>query len=113
MKLEKKIIRGAALLSAACSSLVWATEPAGLALAQKNSCTACHGIDHPVVGPAYQAVAAKYKGDTGAEARLIAKVKAGGSGSWGAVPMPAQSQVSDADLKTIVEWVLAGAKTDK
>lgn len=77
------------------------------ALAQKSGCLACHSIDKKVLGPSYKDVAAKYKGDKTAEARLIAKVKAGGSGVWGPIPMPAHSpQVKDADIKTIVQWVL-------
>lgn len=78
------------------------------ALAQKNGCLACHSVQNKVVGPAYKDVAAKYKGDKGAEAKLIAKVKAGGSGVWGPIPMPPNSpHVSDGDIKTIVEWVLS------
>ena len=78
------------------------------ALAQKSGCLACHSIDKKVLGPSYKDVAAKYKGDKTAEAKLIAKVKAGGSGVWGPIPMPANSpQVKDADIKTIVEWVLS------
>ena len=77
-------------------------------LAQKSGCLACHSVDKKVLGPAYKDVAAKYKGDKTAEAKLIAKVKAGGSGVWGPMPMPANSpQVKDADIKTIVEWVLS------
>ena len=78
------------------------------ALAQKSGCLACHSIDKKVLGPAYKEVAAKYKGDKTAEARLVAKVKAGGSGVWGPMPMPANSpQVKDADITTVVQWVLA------
>ncbi len=78
------------------------------ALAQKNGCLACHSVQNKVVGPSYKDVAAKYKGDKGAEAKLIAKVKAGGSGVWGPIPMPPNSpHVSDGDIKTIVEWVLS------
>jgi cytochrome c len=81
---------------------------AAQALAQKSGCLACHSVDKKVLGPAYKDVAAKYKGDKTAEAKLIAKVKAGGSGVWGPMPMPANSpQVKDADIKTIVEWVLS------
>ncbi len=80
----------------------------GQALAQKSGCLACHSVDKKVLGPAYKDVAAKYKGDKGAEAKLIAKVKAGGSGVWGPMPMPANSpQVKDEDIKTIVQWVLS------
>ncbi len=79
----------------------------GLALAQKNACMSCHGIDKKIVGPAYKEVAAKYKGDKTAEAKLIAKVKAGGKGVWGQIPMPPNPQVKDDDVKKIVEWVLS------
>lgn len=78
-------------------------------LAQKSGCLACHAIDgQKILGPNYKDVAAKYKGDKGAEAKLIAKVKAGGSGVWGPMPMPANSpQVKDDDIKSIVQWILA------
>jgi len=78
----------------------------GLVIAKKNNCLACHSVDHQVVGPAFKAVAAKYKGNSQAEKILMAKVKSGGQGVWGSMPMPAQSQLSDADLKTVVDWVL-------
>ena len=78
------------------------------ALAQKSGCLACHSIEKKVLGPAYKDVAAKYKGDKTAEAKLIAKVKAGGKGVWGDVPMPPMgAQVKEADIKTVVEWVLS------
>ena len=81
-------------------------DDAAKALAQKSGCLACHSVEAKVVGPAFKDVAAKYKGK-GAEGKLIAKVKAGGSGVWGPVPMPANSpQVKDDDIKTIVTWVL-------
>lgn len=81
---------------------------AAQALAQKSGCLACHSVEKKILGPAYKDVAAKYKGDKTAEAKLVAKVKAGGSGVWGPMPMPANSpQVKDADIKTMVEWVLS------
>jgi cytochrome c551/c552 len=76
------------------------------AMMQKNGCAACHGIDKKIVGPAYVDVAAKYRGDKNALAQLSQKVKAGGSGVWGAVPMPPNAQVSDADIKSLVSWIL-------
>ena len=76
-------------------------------LAKKNACTACHAIDKKLVGPAYKDVAAKYKGDKGAEAKLVEKVKKGGVGVWGQVPMPPNSNVKDEDIKTLVKWVLS------
>lgn len=81
---------------------------AAQALAQKSGCLACHSVEKKILGPAYKDVAAKYKGDKTAEAKLVEKVKKGGSGTWGPMPMPANSpQVKDADIKTIVEWVLS------
>ncbi len=78
------------------------------ALAQKSGCLACHSIANKVVGPAYKDVAAKYKGNKEAEAKLIEKVKKGGSGVWGPIPMPANSpQVKDEDIKTVVQWILS------
>jgi len=78
-----------------------------LALAQKSGCTACHSVDKKIVGPAYKDVAAKYRGDKGAEAKLIDKVKKGGTGVWGQIPMPPNTQVNEADVKKLVEWVLS------
>lgn len=78
------------------------------ALAQKSGCLACHGVDKKVLGPGLKDIAAKYKGDKGAEAKLVTKVKKGGSGVWGPMPMPANSpQVKDNDIKTIVKWILS------
>ena len=97
-------------IAAASSMLVAAQVNAAdaSALAQKSGCLACHSIDKKVLGPAYKDVAAKYKGDKTAEAKLIAKVKAGGSGVWGPMPMPANSpQVKDADITAIVQWILS------
>jgi len=79
---------------------------AGQALMQKDGCGACHAVDKKIVGPAYQDVAAKYKGDAGALAKLSQKVKTGGAGVWGPVPMPPNPQVADADIKALVSWIL-------
>jgi cytochrome c len=76
-------------------------------LAKKNACTACHAIDKKLVGPAYRDVAKKYKGDAKAEAMLVEKVKKGGVGTWGQVPMPPNASVKDEDVKTLVKWILA------
>jgi cytochrome c len=80
------------------------------ALAKKYNCLTCHAMDKKLVGPSYQDVAAKYKGDAGAEAKLIGKVKNGGSGVWGQIPMPPNAAVPDADIKTLVKWVLSTGK---
>lgn len=94
-------------IAVAGSLLVAGQASANQALAQKSGCLACHGVDKKVLGPSFKDVAAKYKGDKGAEAKLVAKVKSGGSGVWGPMPMPANSpQVKDEDIKTIVQWVL-------
>ncbi|WP_024304514.1 c-type cytochrome [Pseudogulbenkiania sp. MAI-1] len=95
------------LLAAAMLAVVTTPAMASAQLAQKYNCLACHSMDKKVVGPSYKEVAKKYAGDKGAEAKLVAKVKAGGSGVWGSVPMPPNPQVSDADLKTLVKWILS------
>ena len=99
--------------AAATAPAAAAAPPAGVldqksaeALMQKNGCAACHGIDKKIVGPAYVDVAAKYRGDKNALAQLSQKVKAGGAGVWGPVPMPPNTQVSDADIKSLVSWIL-------
>jgi cytochrome c len=76
------------------------------AMMKKDGCAACHAIDKKIVGPAYVDVAAKYKGDKDALAKLSEKVKKGGSGVWGAIPMPPNVTVSDADIKELVTWIL-------
>ena len=78
----------------------------GQAMMQKDGCAACHAVDKKIVGPAYQDVAAKYHGDSTALAKLTQKVKAGGAGVWGQVPMPPNSQVPDADITALVSWIL-------
>jgi cytochrome c len=95
------------MIAAAVGTLVtpaYASE----AIAKKARCVACHAIDKKMVGPAYRDVAAKYRGDAGAPARLAEKIRQGGSGVWGQVPMmphPAD-RISDDDLKAVVSWVL-------
>jgi len=83
---------------------------AGADLVKSLACSTCHGVTRAIVGPAFRDVARKYAGDPGAEARLAAKVRQGGSGVWGAVAMPAQPQVKDDDAKSLVQWILGGAK---
>ena len=77
------------------------------ALATAKNCMACHAGDKKLVGPAYKEVAAKYKGDKKAADMLAAKVIKGGGGVWGAVPMPGNPQVSEAEAKKLVAWVLS------
>ena len=96
-------------LTAAALSLAFAAAPALASeeLSAKNSCNACHAVDKKIVGPSFKEVAAKYKGDAKAEAMLVEKVKKGGVGVWGQVPMPPNAGVRDNDVKTLVKWVLA------
>jgi cytochrome c len=101
----KRIVT-AAVLGLLASGAVFAD--AGADLAKAKNCLTCHSVDKKIVGPAYKDVAAKYKGDASAEAKLIEKVKKGGSGVWGPIPMPPNSPaVNDADIKKLVEWVLS------
>ena len=79
----------------------------GQAMMQKDGCAACHAVDKTIVGPAYNQVATKYRGDKTAAAKLEQKVKAGGSGVWGPVPMPPNTAVPDADIKALVSWILS------
>lgn len=79
----------------------------GQALAQKNACLSCHGVDKKIVGPAYKEVAKKYAGDKTAQAKLVEKVKTGGKGVWGEIPMPPNPQVKAEDAQKIVAWVLS------
>ncbi|QIL79545.1 c-type cytochrome [Diaphorobacter sp. HDW4A] len=107
-----KRIRGYALAAVCVVGGLGVAAPswANLALAQKNACMACHSVDKKLVGPAYLDVAKKYAGQSDAQAALAKSIKAGGSGKWGPVPMPAQAALSDADASTLAGWILGGAK---
>tara|TARA_R110001599_G_scaffold171353_1_gene362137 strand:+ start:127854 stop:128168 length:315 start_codon:yes stop_codon:yes gene_type:complete len=94
-----------ALLTAGASSAAFAD--AGLDLARAKNCMACHSVQNKVVGPSFKDVAAKYAGQKGAEDKLVQKILKGGSGTWGPVPMPANTQVSDAEARTLVKWIMA------
>ncbi len=80
---------------------------ADLQLAQKEGCLGCHSVDKKLVGPAWKDVAAKYKGDAGAQAKLEKKVREGGKGVWGDIVQPPNTTASDANIKTLVKFVLA------
>lgn len=82
---------------------------AAKALAAKSACLACHAVDKKMVGPSYKDVAAKHKGQADAVAKVAARIKSGGSGMYGPVPMPAQPNLKDDELKLLAQWVLAGA----
>lgn len=81
-------------------------------LIKKARCVACHAVDVKRVGPGYREVAEKYQGQADAAAHLFEKVRKGGSGTWGQIPMPpnGDDKISDADLKLVVQWILDGAK---
>lgn len=103
MKLSKAALVGAAAVALLAAGSAAANEE----LAKKSACLACHTIDKKLVGPSYKDIAAKYKGQKDAEAKLIDKVKKGGQGVWGPIPMPPNAAVKDEDIKTLVKWVLA------
>ena len=97
----------ALLVSTLLAGLLGATPAlADLKLATAKNCMACHAVDKKLVGPAYKAVAAKYASQKDALDKLSAKVMKGGSGVWGPVPMPANSQVSPDEAKKLVAWIL-------
>ena len=76
------------------------------ALAQKNACMSCHGVDKKTVGPAFKEIAKKYADDKDAQAQLVTKVKTGGKGVWGAIPMPPNPNLKQEDAEKIVAWLL-------
>ena len=99
----KKLGLAAALIATAAAGPALASEE----LARKHACLACHATDKKVVGPGYKEVANKYRGDAKAEGSLAEKVKKGSVGVWGPVPMPPNANVSDADAKALVQWILS------
>jgi len=98
-----KIVIAAAVAAAA---VLAAPARADEAMAKKYNCLACHQLDKKSVGPAYKDIAKKYKGQAGMDAKLAEKVKKGGQGVWGPVPMPPNAAVPDADIKKLVDWIL-------
>ena len=102
--MNKSIVLGC--LALALSAPAWAS----LALSQKNACASCHAVERKLMGPSYQEISKRYTGQADAEAILAKGIKAGGTGKWGPVPMPAQPSVSEADAKTLAAWILSGAK---
>ena len=101
--MHKPFLTLATLAASALCMPAWAD----LALATSKNCMACHATDKKLVGPAYKDVAAKYAGDKTAADKLAIKIQKGGAGVWGPVPMPANTQVSDADAKKLAAWVLS------
>ncbi|CAN5829019.1 c-type cytochrome [soil metagenome] len=95
------------LVGATLVAMMSGSAMANADLAKAKNCMACHAVDNKVVGPGYKDVAKKYAGDKTAEDKLVKKVLKGGSGVWGAIPMPANPQVTEAEAHTLVKWVLA------
>ena len=95
------------LLLAALAQVMAGPAMADLALATSKNCMSCHAVDRKILGPAFKDVAAKYKDNKGAADMLAAKIVKGGSGVWGAVPMPANPQVNEAEAKQLVQWILS------
>ena len=91
----------------AASALASNAAMANAELAKSKNCMACHAVANKVVGPAYKDIAAKYAGQKDAEDKLVQKVIKGGGGVWGPIPMPANTQVSEAESRTLVKWILA------
>ena len=91
----------------AAAALATAPAFADQALATAKNCMACHAMDKKLVGPSYKDVAAKYASDKAAVDKLAGKIMKGGSGIWGAVPMPANAQVNEAEAKTLAAWVMS------
>ncbi len=96
-----------ALFALVAAVSVTAPAFADQALATSKNCMACHAVDKKLVGPSFKDIATKYKGDKSAADKLATKVIKGGSGVWGPVPMPANAQVSEAESKKLVAWILA------
>lgn len=99
-------MKSSAALLVALAAVVSAPAFANADLAQKKNCLACHAVDKKVIGPSYKEVAAKYAGQKDAVEKLSQKVIKGGSGVWGPVPMPANAQVTEAEAKTLVTWIM-------
>jgi cytochrome c len=105
MKLALAAFAGAALLASGSANAVLTTAAAE-AMMKKDGCSACHAVDKKIVGPAYVDVAAKYKADKDAVAKLAKKVKEGSTGVWGPIPMPPNAATSEADIKELVTWIM-------
>jgi len=93
-------------MMAAAGIVVAGQAQADEALAKAKNCMSCHAVDKKLVGPSYKDVAAKYKGDGKAAATLAAKIKAGGKGAWGEIPMP-PNNVTEDEAKKLAAWVLS------
>ncbi|MCL6646491.1 MAG: c-type cytochrome [Dehalococcoidia bacterium] len=103
--LAAALVAAAALTAGAGARAQPAKSPE--ALLKASGCASCHTTGKRLVGPAYREVAARYRGSADAEERLVKKVKAGGRGAWGDLPMPPNAHVKDEDLRAMVRWILS------
>ncbi|MFM9902454.1 MAG: c-type cytochrome [Polaromonas sp.] len=97
------------LLAIASLTAVFAVATPAMAdmqLATSKNCMACHAVANKLVGPSFKDISAKYAGQADAQEKLVGKVIKGGGGVWGAIPMPANPQVSPADAQKLVAWIL-------
>ena len=106
MRIFVTLIAAAAAVTFAAGTHA-ADAKAAEARAKSSGCLACHTMDKKLVGPSYKEIAERYRNDKKAEASLAQKVKAGGKGAWGDIPMPPNAHVKDADIKTMVQWILS------
>lgn len=105
------LLSATTLIGATATALAAEPKPSpGRALAERQGCLGCHALDTALVGPAYQAIAERYREQPGAEATLVQHMRSGSSGRWGTMPMPPQPQLSQADARRLAKWVLSGAK---
>ena len=107
MRAYRSLLFVAVALSGAVQAETVADTAAAVELAKTSGCLSCHAMNEKVVGPAYSAVAEKYKGDKDAVASLVQSIQYGSKGKWGRMPMPAHSSMSQADLKTLATWVMS------
>jgi cytochrome c len=106
--MKSMVILCAAAAAATLAAGTHAADPtAAEALAKNSGCFACHAADKKLVGPGYKEIADRYRNEKGAEATLIKKVKDGGKGVWGDIPMAPNAHVKDEDIKTMVQWILS------
>lgn len=99
-------ITAAAMGLTLCGPVLAQSADAALELAKKNGCLACHSLDSKMVGPSWKDVGRKYAGEVDAEAKLVTKVRKGGKGVWGEVPMPPNVTVKEGDVRTLVQYIL-------
>jgi len=98
------------IAAAAAAAFMPMSAHASLALAQKSTCTACHAAERKLVGPSFKEIAKRHSAEKGTADAMAASIRAGGSGKWGPVPMPAQPKLSEADALALAVWIMGTAK---